>query len=235
MSEVVCWCCEHFEPNYCDSSKRNVISGGFCKRFNANCLPEDSVCEEFLLRSGLHTSRTIPENCKLYENNRPIKAPENECITRALTIYDCLIDVFDKNGWAYTKTDEKLLIKSVIKTTNLFVWLNISVQPQKQLVQCISKLQMTVPEYKFSEICEDICTVNNNMYHGHFIYNTYERAIAFRSIISFYNSYINPILFEQMVLNTVDVVEHYNDRFDEIVKDGYESISYISDEYPDID
>ncbi|MBQ7045828.1 MAG: hypothetical protein IJN65_04980 [Clostridia bacterium] len=58
MSEVLCWCCEHFslvdEDNYI----------GVCKLDESQKSAYCTVCEEFLIRSGLFTKRTIPDYCK---------------------------------------------------------------------------------------------------------------------------------------------------------------------------
>ncbi len=67
MQEVKCWCCDFFKPKYESDYFPNVITGGLCEIKGVDRMLEDSVCEEFLIRSGLYTTRTIPDKCKNYK------------------------------------------------------------------------------------------------------------------------------------------------------------------------
>ena len=70
MAEVVCWCCE----NYNSLNRLMIINGafvdGYCLRYNKPCLSESNVCEEFVMRIGLFTKRTIPDYCKNYKEKK---------------------------------------------------------------------------------------------------------------------------------------------------------------------
>ena len=66
MREVVCWCCEYFFAKFEDPVCRDLITKGMCSYKLQKCDPEEAVCEDFLLLSGLHTQRKIPEKCKNY-------------------------------------------------------------------------------------------------------------------------------------------------------------------------
>lgn len=60
MAKVVCWCCDYYMPTNDDCTE-----GACSKTFSIKCA-NDTVCEEFLIRRGLHTKRDIPAYCKNY-------------------------------------------------------------------------------------------------------------------------------------------------------------------------
>lgn len=66
---VVCWCCEYFDPKFEDPIEKEKMTGGVCTEKEMECLPYAKVCEDFLLRSGLHTRRSIPSYYKHYKFN----------------------------------------------------------------------------------------------------------------------------------------------------------------------
>lgn len=61
MECVVCWCCGHYEPVF-----KDTIELGLCIPCKKVVSAFDNVCEEFVLRKGLHTRREIPDYCKNY-------------------------------------------------------------------------------------------------------------------------------------------------------------------------
>ena len=69
MAEVVCWCCEHFAPRCEIYEGKEVIKSGVCGIKMIDISTENRVCEDFLLRSGLFTQRSIPSYCKNYKDS----------------------------------------------------------------------------------------------------------------------------------------------------------------------
>lgn len=63
MEYVKCWCCEYYWP-YDDSGK------DICLLKNTYISAFDTVCEDFLLNSGLYTNRTIPYYCVNYSDKK---------------------------------------------------------------------------------------------------------------------------------------------------------------------
>ena len=70
MSEVLCWCCEHYfnfdDLKICEGK----IVNGTCILKKTLLSASDTVCEEFVLRRGLYTNRTIPNYCKNYNKTK---------------------------------------------------------------------------------------------------------------------------------------------------------------------
>lgn len=56
-NEVECWCCKYYWPYDEDNDKHCVLK-------DIEVSPYAAVCEDFELRDGLHTDRTIPDYCK---------------------------------------------------------------------------------------------------------------------------------------------------------------------------
>ena len=65
MKEVLCWCCEYFYL-LTDAKVQGEISGE-CLKKKEIVNGSDRVCEQFLIKSGLHTARVIPEYCLNYK------------------------------------------------------------------------------------------------------------------------------------------------------------------------
>ena len=68
MKDVVCWCCEYFDFYENLEIFNGKFVNGNCKYTNSPCLSDNSVCKEFILRSGLFTKRKIPDICKNYRD-----------------------------------------------------------------------------------------------------------------------------------------------------------------------
>lgn len=67
MNIVLCWCCKHY---LLDSKIKNDGTVGFCEKKKVTLSCNTAVCEDFILRDGLYTHRTIPKYCKQYFKHR---------------------------------------------------------------------------------------------------------------------------------------------------------------------
>lgn len=68
MKEVVCYCCEMFKPlDKLIVYKKDLVNG-ICMHTNNLCSTESPVCQDFILRKGLFTKRTIPDRCVNYKS-----------------------------------------------------------------------------------------------------------------------------------------------------------------------
>jgi len=68
VEEMVCWCCEHFVSFGEIKIINKKFIDGRCGFNGTLHFSENSVCEEFVLRSGFHTTRKIPDICKNYKD-----------------------------------------------------------------------------------------------------------------------------------------------------------------------
>ena len=70
MNFVTCGHCYYFKP--IDFETKSIYKGsniGVCKLHNIIILTQHTVCEDFLIRSGLFTTCSIPEYCKNKQKN----------------------------------------------------------------------------------------------------------------------------------------------------------------------
>ena len=65
MREVTCSACNNYDVIY-----EHTTDMGFCLLRKGIVLDLDRVCEEFVIRKGLHTKREIPAHCKNYHNTK---------------------------------------------------------------------------------------------------------------------------------------------------------------------
>jgi hypothetical protein len=65
MQEVVCWCCEYFILSEKLKSLNGKFINGKCEYHGLSCFSESKVCEEFQLRSGLHTTKITLDICNI--------------------------------------------------------------------------------------------------------------------------------------------------------------------------
>ncbi len=70
---VKCWCCAYY-----DVMNEKLIGipetvAGFCTLSDSIVRTHDEVCPDFLLNSGLHTEKSIPDYCINYIKTAPQK------------------------------------------------------------------------------------------------------------------------------------------------------------------
>ena len=65
MREVTCSACDNYRVIY-----EHTTDKGFCIFCEKIVYDEDKVCEEYVLRRGLYTKRTIPSYCKNYHKEK---------------------------------------------------------------------------------------------------------------------------------------------------------------------
>lgn len=61
MEYVFCWCCENFVLSKENKTDPHKDLYGICEIYNIERLAMEDVCKNFILRSGLHTKRIIPD------------------------------------------------------------------------------------------------------------------------------------------------------------------------------
>ncbi|MBO5105483.1 MAG: hypothetical protein J6C29_01145 [Clostridia bacterium] len=61
MPYMLCWCCEYFVFSKEIQTDKETEFYGICKKNGEICFSQACVCEDFILKSGLHTTRIIPD------------------------------------------------------------------------------------------------------------------------------------------------------------------------------
>lgn len=132
--------------------------------------------------------------------------------------FDALCQMLDHKGWYYDKIEDKLLIKSGVKSEDLPVEFIVRVVPDNQVVQFLSKLSFQMPEEKRMDGALAVCIVNNHLIDGSFDYDVFDGSIVYRLTCSCRETVLNEEQLQYMIMVAASTVDNYNDKFFMIAK-----------------
>lgn len=138
---------------------------------------------------------------------------EAKNMKKAQEVYATIIRMLDTRDWKYSKHEEDLLIKSVLRGEDLPVEFILVVNPRNQVVQFISRLPFDIPEDKRVDGAIAVCTANYGLIDGSFDYDLRDGEIRYRLTCSYRDSQLSEDLFEYMIMTAASTVDNYNDRF----------------------
>ncbi len=138
---------------------------------------------------------------------------EAKNMKKAQEVYATIIRMLDTRDWKYSKHEEDLLIKSVLRGEDLPVEFILMVNPRNQVVQFISRLPFDIPEDKRVDGAIAVCTANYGLIDGSFDYDLRDGEIRYRRTCSYRDSQLSEDLFEYMIMAAAATVDNYNDRF----------------------
>jgi hypothetical protein len=138
---------------------------------------------------------------------------EAKNMKKAQEVYATIIRMLDTRDWKYSKHEEDLLIKSVLRGEDLPVEFILMVNPRNQVVQFISRLPFDIPEDKRVDGAIAVCTANYGLIDGSFDYDLRDGEIRYRLTCSYRDSQLSEDLFEYMIMVSASTVDIYNDRF----------------------
>jgi hypothetical protein len=138
---------------------------------------------------------------------------EAKNMKKAQEVYATIIRMLDTRDWKYSKHEEDLLIKSVLRGEDLPVEFILMVNPRNQVVQFISRLPFDIPEDKRVDGAIAVCTANYGLIDGSFDYDLRDGEIRYRLTCSYRDSQLSEDLFEYMIMAAASTVDNYNDRF----------------------
>lgn len=138
---------------------------------------------------------------------------EAKNMKKAQEVYATIIRMLDTRDWKYSKHEEDLLIKSVLRGEDLPVEFILVVNPRNQVVQFISRLPFDIPEDKRVDGAIAVCTANYGLIDGSFDYDLRDGEIRYRLTCSYRDSQLSEDLFEYMIMAAAFTVDNYNDRF----------------------
>ena len=138
---------------------------------------------------------------------------EAKNMKKAQEVYATIIRMLDTRDWKYSKHEEDLLIKSVLRGEDLPVEFILVVNPRNQVVQFLSRLPFDIPEDKRVDGAIAVCTANYGLIDGSFDYDLRDGEIRYRLTCSYRDSQLSEDLFEYMIMAAASTVDNYNDRF----------------------
>ncbi len=121
--------------------------------------------------------------------------------------------------WKYDRLDDKLIIKSGLKSKDLPIEFLIVVKPENKVVQFISKLPFDIPEDKRVEAAIAICAINYKLVDGSFDYDISNGNILYRLTCSYRGNTITSDLVEYIIAVAAGTVDNYNDQLFMLAKD----------------
>jgi len=137
---------------------------------------------------------------------------------KAKEVFATLINMLDTRGWKYTKHEDKLLIKSGVKSEDLPVEFIVVVNPRNEVVQFLSAMPFNMPEDKRVDGAIAVCAANYGLVDGSFDYDLNDGEIRFRLTSSYRESTLSEAVFEYMIMVSALTVDQYNDKFFMIAK-----------------
>ncbi len=152
---------------------------------------------------------------------------------KAKSVYRTLISALDRMDWNYEKFENDLVIKSGAQGDDLPINFIVTVKPERQVVQFLSKLSFDIPEDKRIDGAVAVCVANYRLCHGSFDYDVTDGNIIFRMTSSYRDSIIGDELFEYMILVSASTVDKYNDKFFMIAKGAMSLQQFIEQENSD--
>ena len=155
---------------------------------------------------------------------------DNVNMEKAKEVYRTLIRTLDGVDWKYEKNDEKLLIRSGVKSDDFPVEFIVLVKPKNEVVQFLSKLPFNFPEDKRVEGAIAVCAANYGLVDGSFDYDIRDGEIVFRLTSSYRQSLLGEELFKYMIVVASSTVDKYNDKFFMISKGMMTAVQFLEQE-----
>ena len=137
---------------------------------------------------------------------------EDESMAKAKETFDTLCQMLDNRKWHYEKFEDKLRIKSNIRSDDLPIDFVMRVNPKNQIVSFLSWLPFRVEEAKRIDVALATCVVNYRLADGSFDFDLSDGEILFRLTSSFRDSAPGEELFEYMVMVSATTIDAYNDK-----------------------
>lgn len=144
-------------------------------------------------------------------------------LAAAQKVYATACAALDERGWKYDRDDEKLIIRTGVRTEDLPVHHIFIVDAERQVLRLASPIPLEMAEDKRTEGAIITTVATMGLRDGSFDYDLQTGRIVFRVTASFRGSEIGKGLIQYFIDCTNAVVDHYNDRF-EAVNSGKMSV-----------
>ncbi len=138
---------------------------------------------------------------------------DTQDMQKAREVYDHLVSMLNARDWKFEQDDERLLIKSGIKSDDLPINFIILVNPRNQVVQFISSLPFTMPEDLRVDGAIAVAVANYGLVDGSFDYDMNDGEIRFRLTTAYRDTSLSDEIFEYIIGVSASTVDQYNDRF----------------------
>ena len=132
---------------------------------------------------------------------------------RAREIYYDIVGTLNAMGWRFDRLDDKLAIKTGVKSQDLPIEFIMMVDANHQLVLLKSFLPIVVPENKLFDMAFAVCLVNGRLANGNFDFDFETRKISFRLCNSYMDSTVGQEVYRYMIGVSTHTIDDYNEKF----------------------
>lgn len=157
---------------------------------------------------------------KQVENNKDFKA--------AKRIFDDYCKALDDNGWKYDKDESDLTISYSVRGDDLPMQFIIIIDSERQLVRVLSKLPVTAPPERITDIAIAVSQTNYMLADGSFDLNVLNGSIYFRMVASYRDCVLSREAYLFLINCATQIIDEYNDKFDDIAKGNITGKEFIA-------
>ena len=136
---------------------------------------------------------------------------EEKKVKAAQTTYATVCRVLDNIGWSYDKNEGNLSVETSVRGDDLTLNLYVRVDVVSQVVILESKLPFSVQKEHYQDVARAINYVNKRIVDGAFNFATKYGIVYFRATECFKESLISDEVFEDLIRDSLDEVDRYND------------------------
>lgn len=134
----------------------------------------------------------------------------------AQKVYATVCAALDEREWKYQREDDKLIIRTGVRTEDLPIHHVIIVDAERQVLRMASPVPLEMAEDKRTEGAIITSVATMGLRDGSFDYDMQTGRISFRLTSVFRDSEIGKGLIHYFIDCTNAVVDLYNDRFDAV-------------------
>ncbi len=128
-------------------------------------------------------------------------------------VYKMLCSFLDKYQWHYEKEEENGIVRYGVNGEDLPMTFIIEVDKEKELLRLVSPFPFIIEENKRVEGAIITSYANYKIANGCFQYNYSQGNILFTMTSCFQGSFISEPFLYYFIIYSLNVVEHYNDKF----------------------
>ena len=131
----------------------------------------------------------------------------------AQSVYERIASTLDSMDLKYTRHDDDMVIHLGMRGHDMDHDMLLLVREKNAVLSFVEKLPFHLDADKADEIAKAICNVNNQLILGGFTYEAGSEDMRFELSIPYNGSLIGEETIKRILVNAVQTVEEYDDKF----------------------
>ncbi len=140
--------------------------------------------------------------------------------TKAWQSYTALCKMLERNEIDFERDDKNMYARCTVSGKDTDMNFLFTVDASKMLITLYSIIPIQVEKDKASDMALALCVINNGLSDGAFSLDTSNMLVYYKMTSSFYNSKVNPSVFEYMLSEAADVMEEYFIKIKKLIITG---------------